>query len=181
MPPTHKSLANFRQFFIVVELVEHAFKGSYSLQVFEKSLPLAKIGSVAVFARRDPAACEACVGRAQEGRKIHGAVLIPHRIIFDLLTNATFNSHSASDGEITRLLASSFGARLVTSGRDPIAETVDEANFGTQLAVDLAPNVKLVSAAVAVAANEGDAHHEFFHDFQSHGPLSHTGWRLSRS
>ncbi|KAJ2918785.1 hypothetical protein MD484_g1570, partial [Candolleomyces efflorescens] len=67
--------ANYRRFHLAVELVEHAFGGSYSLELVFRGKVVA---SFDVFARADSTQCAACRAGRAEGGFIRGVLDIPN-------------------------------------------------------------------------------------------------------
>ncbi|KAG1899611.1 common central domain of tyrosinase-domain-containing protein [Suillus fuscotomentosus] len=103
VPADHAVIPEYRTFAVHVKLLEHAFNGSYSFQLYHKGNDNSQlIGTVAVFARPDHSPCKACTLRREAGTVIHGVIPIPPALIESIMkSNADGETVATFDQTLT--------------------------------------------------------------------------------
>jgi hypothetical protein len=144
---------NYRRFYVSVELVEHAFGGSYSLElVYEGKV----VATFAVFARSDTTQCAACKGRREEGGLVGSFLDIPDDVVEtvvekhmdDLLKLQT----SERLGRIASALKEDIHLQLVDVGGRLLADAVEHSALasaedgGGPLEDAIIPKIKLMAS-----------------------------------
>jgi tyrosinase len=172
LPLDHVQIANDHHFTVEVELVGHAFNGSYLCQILcEEEV----IGSFAVLSRGDDTPCAACKVRHKAGGLVRGVIDIPEQVIPSLIVGGPLDSSEATTSDLIALLRNKLSVRIVGPSGIPLAKGIhrgvktDNADQ-EPLRFDkkVAPKLRLLSAAVAHerAPNE------------THGPIRFLNWEV---
>lgn len=101
--------AGHRHYVIIVELLEHAFDGPYTLKIFESATGSNVIlGSVTVFARPDDSPCEGCSRRRANGSVVRGIIPVPRNVV-----DAVRDMKIADESRLHEAIKSKFKGVLV--------------------------------------------------------------------
>jgi len=177
-PRGHDAIPNYRRFSVVLELIGHAFGGSYYLQIVYKNTV---VTSFAVLSRGDNTQCAACKIHARAGGKVKGIVDLPDDVIHDVASTISQRGGSALSN-IILALKSSLSVRLVGPGGGLLADAVpshEGSQFtrgqsrGALLDESIVPKLELISAGAMkrrVRNSRSRAPLKFF-DHQGHGAL----------
>lgn len=165
LPPQHVMIHNYRHFTVQVQLVGHAFNGSYWLQLLCKEKV---IGSFAVLTRGEGTHCAACVARHEAGGKVRGIIDIPEDIIHPILEDIVQKNLNAETDSLIRSVKKCFSARIVGPSDVLLAEAV-EPKHRVPLESSIVPELVLLSAAAARPDGRlGDGPIQLF-DWKNHG------------
>ncbi|KAJ2911520.1 hypothetical protein MD484_g8892, partial [Candolleomyces efflorescens] len=191
IPLDHTVVPNYHRFYTFVELVGHAFNGSYSLELLHEGQV---IGSFAVLTRGDTTQCASCRARKKAGGEVRGIIDIPDETLQDIVLSKSETLSTADD--LVEALASavkeSITVRLVDAGGNLLADTHPRPGVqgllpspngtGSLLEAAIVPKVLLRSAAAArkdgkTADPPHDEHHLglTFFGHVDHGPLLESG------
>jgi tyrosinase len=169
-PSQHVLIPNYRHFTVQVQLVGHAFDGSYWLQLVCKEKV---VGSFAVLTRGEGTNCAACLARHKAGGLVRGVIDIPEDVIHPLLEDIVKDQPTASTSNLAASLKECFGARIVGPSDVLLAEAI-ESNGKMALESHLVPELILLSAAAARPANQDGAIKLI--DWKNHGDLLGSDW-----
>lgn len=169
LPSDHVQIANEHHFTVEVELVGHAFTGSYLCQILcAKEV----IGSFAVLSRGDDTACAACQVRHRAGGLVRGVIDIPGKVVPSLISDGPLDNADATTADLIGLLKKKFSVRIVGPSGVVLAEAVhrdvtnEKDDAPPRLDKKIAPKLRLLSAAVAHELIQG----------QTHGPVRFLNW-----
>ena len=190
VPHGHDAIPSYRRFFISVELIGHAFGGSYALQLIYKD---EVVSSFAVLARGDNTQCAASKIHAKAGGKVRGVIDIPDDVIDSISRGVRTPLPGGSVlNNTVSAIRSSFRVRLVNPGGSVLADAVTPTNKseftrgmseGVPLNPGIVPKLELRSAAAMRRRRTGNqrspAPLKFF-DHQSHNALlGNHKWRTA--
>ncbi|KAL0948486.1 hypothetical protein HGRIS_011054 [Hohenbuehelia grisea] len=169
----HIAVANHRHFVVKASLLEHAFSGSYILEILWNAPDASEpesIGSVAVLGRAEVEgrqACAACRARESAGHRVNGIVAIPTSSVAQLLVADDVNRDDTEDALVIDDIKGHLSARLTWPGGATFAIPVGAAGAaeGTALPAEDPPEVELWSASVS----HPDGH--------ENGPFEHYDWK----
>jgi tyrosinase len=138
-------IPNYRHFTVQVELVGHAFNGSYWLQLLcnEKV-----IGSFAVLTRGEGTRCAACVARHKAGGQVRGIIDIPEEVVHPILEDIGRKEPNTEKDSVIGSFKKCFSARIVGPSDVLLAEAV-ESKDRVPLERSIVPELVLLSAAAA--------------------------------
>lgn len=190
LPENDEVVKGHMHFVVVVELLEHAYNGPYSLKL-NKEGSHECLGVVSAFARPDHSPCAACAGHRANGSTIKGAIFLDEKIVDDQIFSAddeTTGSAGISDevqatgitdianrikGLLTAELVNPDGEQLGVARPAKDDHNVAEvsATSGVHLSKDAAPvSVTLLSAA-PVRRNDIDGSPIYWADWMHHGDV----------
>lgn len=191
VPADHAVIPEYRTFAVHVKLLEHAFNGSYSFQLYHKGNDNSAsqlIGTVAVFARPDHSPCKACTLRREAGTVIHGVIPIPPALIESIMkSNADGETVATLDqtlahikGEFVGKIVDATGSELARAEGGLEAPQVPGHQTTSRNVTPL--EISLVSTAVAEHGEDKDRP-IYMCDWQHHDgifsvslSLSFLGW-----
>ncbi|KDN33296.1 hypothetical protein RSAG8_13613, partial [Rhizoctonia solani AG-8 WAC10335] len=188
-PPGHRTVENYRQFFVAVSLDPTFIKGSHVLVVsvkipgklHEADQPY-EIGRVAVLSRGSSETCGNCQAQRAGGVRVRGIIMVPHQFVAELLDGAGRNNENTADEEVVEAIKLSLGAELdLPDGtvhshlRSTVNEPEPESESEPSLSSDRTPYLELLSCDVYQQVDEGsseqtDLPYEF-EDWKTHGAL----------
>ncbi|KAJ2926541.1 hypothetical protein H1R20_g10554, partial [Candolleomyces eurysporus] len=120
----NEAVPNYRRFYVYIELVEHAFGGSYSLEIVFQGKAVA---TFAVFARSDNSQCTACKVKKRSGGLVRGFLDIPDDVVQDAIEPRKKELLELDSSErleaVARILRESFTLRLVGASGELLAES----------------------------------------------------------
>ncbi|KAJ2926527.1 hypothetical protein H1R20_g10547, partial [Candolleomyces eurysporus] len=120
-----KVVPNYRHFYVFVELVGHAFGGSYSLELVHEGQVIA---SFAIFSRGDQTQCAACRVQREAGGLVKGVVHIPDDVITSIIDSRSDELSRLPDQgklpEVARAVRESVHVRLVNPAGHLLADAV---------------------------------------------------------
>lgn len=183
LPKGFEPVWNFRQFVIVVEVVEHAFESSHFLEIVYTSKDGQEypVGATAVLSRSHGTQCSACRARRHGNSKVHDTIHIPHDIVVKIITDYDLNHTHTKDEVLCDSIRNSFKAHIVSpDGKTRAKATPGEvAGDGTK-AIDEAirPKLRLASANVCAIRdkNEEILHPWELYDWKDHGSVLGDAW-----
>jgi len=183
LPRDNEPVYNFRQFAIIVELVEHAFGGSYFLEVLytSKDGQTHSVGATAVLSRSHGTQCRGCIGRRHEGTKVHDSIHVPYDLLVKIITDHDLNREDIKDEDFTNAVRNSFYAQIVTPGGLVLARAVRGETPGglTRVNEAILPKLRFASANVSAdkrrQGNE-EIHPWQFYDWKDHGAVLENEW-----
>ena len=151
VPKDHAIIPRYHRFYTFVELVGHAFGGSYSLELlYNKRV----IGSFAVLTRGDATQCASCRIRRKAGGEVRGIVDIPDETLRDIAHSVSTEDNVV--GALAAAIKANVTVRLVDAAGNLLADTDASANApgirqsknndGRRLEETIAPKVRLWSA-----------------------------------
>ncbi|KAF5314008.1 hypothetical protein D9611_006959 [Ephemerocybe angulata] len=153
IPKGHGIVPNYRRFYTFVELVNHAFSGSYSLQLLYKDKV---VGTFDVLTRSDATQCASCRIRRKAGGHVRGVIDIPDEVVEDIIQSQSENIGDSPEVEtIADAIKSQINVRLVNAGGNILADAVGQPGVpglgsqsapGTQLEATIRPVMRLGSA-----------------------------------
>lgn len=123
VPLGYQVIGKFRVFVIVVTISEHAFDGSFHIELRPRGVPNVLINKVSFLRRRLVNHCAACIGRQASHALVRATMIMDSSDIHRLIHGAGFNRRDARDNDIIQLLKTSFEARIVTPGGQCLAES----------------------------------------------------------
>jgi tyrosinase len=183
LPEKHEPVYNFRQFVVVVELVEHAFEGSHFLEVSytSKDGQTYPVGATAVLGRTHGTQCAGCRERRRGHSKVHDAIHIPHDVVVKIITDHDLNHPRVGDDELCKSIRDSFHAQIVSpSGIVRAQADLGAPNRHGVKPVDetVLPQLRLASANVSAIRdrNEDIQHPWEFYDWKDHGSVLGNKW-----
>lgn len=179
--------AEYRIFVVEVEIVGHAFDGSFLLQLIYKNQV---IGSFAVLSRGHDTRCAGCKARREAGSKVRGSIEIPLDIVASIIKEGKLDSVGGTydDGmdKVIVALREKLGVRLVGPSGMLLAEAVDGASNDSDrrgpLDEKIVPELKVRSAAAAYPANTSHGSDPIqFHNWTDHGSILPDGhkWKTA--
>lgn len=163
VPAGHRVVPSYHRFYTFVELVGHAFGGSYSLEVLYKKKV---IGSFAVLTRGDATQCASCKVRRKAGGEVRGIVDIPDETLQDIVESESEALATADDlvEALSKLIKTKLTVRLVDAAGNLLADTVARGgvpgigpsgnNEGRRLEAAITPRVRLQSAGAVRKRDE---------------------------
>lgn len=190
VPRGHDAIPSYRRFFISVELVGHAFGGSYALQLIYKDTVIA---SFAVLSRGDNTQCAACKIHVKAGGQVRGVIDIPDDVVYEISSDAPATPSGGSVlNNTVSAIRSSFRVRLVNPSGSVLADAVTPTNKsqftrgkseGVPLDPNIVPKLELRSAAAMRRRRTGNqrspAPLKFFDHKSHHSLLGNHKWRTA--
>ncbi|KAJ2932061.1 hypothetical protein H1R20_g5021, partial [Candolleomyces eurysporus] len=123
IPEGHHLVRDYQRFYTFVELVGHAFNGSYSLQLLFKERVIA---SFAVLSRGDATQCASCRVRKKAGGQVRGIVDIPDEVVQEIINSRSEELSTADDlvETLASFIKESLSVRLIDAGGNLLADAV---------------------------------------------------------
>jgi len=176
--------AEYRIFVVEVEIVGHAFDGSFLLQLIYKNQV---IGSFAVLSRGHDTRCAGCKARREAGSKVRGSIEIPLDIVASIIKEGELESLGGTyDDEMAKVIVAlreKLGVRLVGPSGTLLAEAVDGASNDRRGPLNemIVPELKVRSAAAAYPTNSDGSDPIQFHNWTDHGSILPDGhkWKTA--
>ncbi|KAF9234904.1 common central domain of tyrosinase-domain-containing protein, partial [Melanogaster broomeanus] len=174
LPSNFTSIRGFRLFIILVRLPEHAFGHSYDLRIYYKETKL--VGNVSVFARPDNSPCKACAYRRTNTAVVRGVILIPPRIVNEIIVESGIDRSTNTMEITTELITSALTGKLLDVSGKLLAsskggDSAEPVRDGESAAERVQPvEISLVSSGVAEHVNDGKQPVYLF-DWNSHKAL----------
>ncbi|RXW20221.1 hypothetical protein EST38_g5635 [Candolleomyces aberdarensis] len=120
----NEAVPNYRRFYVFIELVEHAFGGSYSMEIVCDGKAVA---TFAVFARGDRTQCAACKVKKRSGGLVRGFVDLPDGVVDDIIETRKDEVLGLEPSKrleaVARIIKESFTLRLVGASGEFLAES----------------------------------------------------------
>ena len=123
IPHRYETYEKYKLFVIVVTISEHAFNGSFHVELRDRSTPNAVINKVSFLRRSSTANCAACVQREASGSLVRSTMILDSSSIKTLLSDKGLNREDASNDKIIELFENSFEARVVAPDGTVLAES----------------------------------------------------------
>ncbi|KAF9231287.1 hypothetical protein BU15DRAFT_82598 [Melanogaster broomeanus] len=180
LPTNFTSIRGFRLFVILARLPEHAFGHSYDLRIYYKETKL--IGNVSVFARPDNSPCKACAYRRTNTAVVRGVILIPPRIVNEIIVESGIDRSTNTMEITTELITRALTGKLLDVSGKLLAsakggDSAEPVRDGDSAAERVQPvEVSLVSSGVAEHVNDSNQPVYLF-DWNSHKGLFPSGWK----
>lgn len=173
-------IPGYRAFILAVELLEHAFNGSYDMAVTyrEGTEDENIVGSVSVFSRSATSACSDCRSRKNTGSVDRGIIPVPSELVDKLISQSGLNFEETDDITLVEKFKSSLTATLFGSGGTVLGKATHGGlrAASTPMPVSITPRATLLSAAASHPEDqERDGPYEFF-DWKEHGQVFDGGW-----
>ncbi len=121
-PSGYQDLGKFRIFVIVVTISEHAYEGSFHVELVPRGIPNVVINKVSFLRRRSADRCGACLGRQAAHSLVQATMILDSNEICSLIRGAGLSGRDARDEQIINLLKTSFEARVVSPDGSVLAE-----------------------------------------------------------
>ena len=178
IPEGCESLGKYKIFVIVVTISEHAYNGSFTVELRPRAAPNVVINKVAFLRRGSPENCAACVGRQAAHSLVRSSMVLSSSDIQGLIDGAGLNHSKATDDDITDLLKKSFEARVVGCDGKLLAQSrhglSQEANC-TLLSDDGVPKLAFYSASCAFPEGNISGNIQFY-NWTKHASLLADDW-----
>ncbi|KAF9240821.1 hypothetical protein BU15DRAFT_61155 [Melanogaster broomeanus] len=180
LPSNFTSIRGFRLFVILARLPEHAFGHSYDLRIYYKETKL--VGNVSVFARPDNSPCKACAYRRTNTAVVRGVILIPPRIVNEIIVESGIDRSTNTMEITTELITRALTGKLLDVSGKLLAsakggDNAEPVRDGESAAERVRPvEVSLVSSGVAEHVNDSKQPVYLF-DWNSHKALFPSGWK----
>ena len=123
IPEGCESVSKYKIFVIVITVSEHAYNGSFSIELRPCAAPNVVINKVSFLRRGSPENCAACVGRQASHSLVRSSMVLKSSDIQSLISGAGLDRPDATDAEIINLLKNSFEARVVGCDGKLIAQS----------------------------------------------------------
>ncbi|KAG2125794.1 common central domain of tyrosinase-domain-containing protein [Suillus clintonianus] len=186
VPDGHTVVPGYRTFVVVVKLLEHAFNGTYSFQLYHKGNSVSApqlIGTVTSFARPDTSACKACDNRRAAGSVIRGIIPIPPALIESIMkANGDGTSAASFDQTLAHIKGELIGKIVDASGAELAGaigglDAPQVPSHKTTSANVTPVEISLISTAVA---EHGDKSRPVYMlDSQHHDSVFSSGWHAT--
>lgn len=178
IPEGCESVSKYKIFVIVITVSEHAYNGSFSIELRPCAAPNVVINKVAFLRRGSPENCAACVGRQAAHSLVRSSMVLSSSDIQGLIDGAGLNHSKATDDDITDLLKKSFEARVVGCDGKLLAQSrhglSQEANC-TLLSDDGVPKLAFYSASCAFPEGNISGNIQFY-NWTKHASLLADDW-----
>ena len=170
-PVGYTRLANYLHFIFSVQLLEHAFNGSYTLSLYCQTTGKL-VGFADVFTRGDVTKCENCQRRREGGVIIYDAIHFSSTMAGEILHDGNWEhldiatQYERLKGDIKAVLTRAGGESLAHAVGDnpPVGKYTDH------LEADKIPKLTLYTASACYP--EGHTGGPFsFYDWQGHGEV----------
>lgn len=191
VPRNFAKVEHYRHFRIVADLLEHAYNGTYRLELLLENVV---VGIVPVLSRGEHTHCSACKGRREAHNRVKGHITVHPEVIAKLVGGAaeraiptaaqrTLSLSSTHKREFTHtfktIITRSFSARLV-GPTGTILATADEdtdpnSEGRTPLPEEKQPIITVHSAAVADDESSGKDRYAFY-DHDEYGQILKGKW-----
>ncbi|KAG6337216.1 hypothetical protein ID866_1888 [Astraeus odoratus] len=159
LPSTLQEIPNFRVFMAVVQLPEHSFNRSYTLDLhYNQGTESQLLGSVAVFARSDLSPCKACAKRRSAASVVRGVIPLPSSIVNEIILKSTTANPTLET--TTGDIAASLSGKLADASRLVLATAQGGTNAPRVPPGNAAPGkvipIETTLYSTAVAEKKGD-------------------------
>lgn len=129
-----EAIRNYRTYTLRVSMKPSAYRNSHKLELFLPAMPAMTmapflpaqaeviVGAVAVLKRSDPSQCANCVTQDAADRAVQGEIVISSQVTLYLMERYGINVEGTTEEEIMALLSGALQARVLSAGRDVLAE-----------------------------------------------------------
>ena len=178
-PSGHEPVQGYRHFIIRVQVLEHAFNTSYSLEFVYTSSKgeVQSVGSVTVLGKGDATTqCAGCIGRRNEQSKIKGVIQVPTHIIADIICKEGANNSNVTTDVCIDAVKKNIRAKMITAAGHEIAVASPTSGAGGGAEVkglrrEAIPEIEFASANVAHPKGEAENGAFTFYDYTRHCDL----------
>ncbi|KAJ4483559.1 Di-copper centre-containing protein [Lentinula aciculospora] len=171
-PSRFKEVDDYRHFIIVADILEHAYSGSYRLELLFNNI---NIGMVTSLARGLDTLCAGCQGRRQIKNRIQGTIAIDQYVVNQIYSLVEGSDRPNQEDVFKEVLKLAFSARLVgPTGTVLATASIDvDPTEGNALPQDKCPNITIYSSS---AATHEEHEYCLFFDDKEYGNILERKW-----
>ncbi|KIK51515.1 hypothetical protein GYMLUDRAFT_50527 [Collybiopsis luxurians FD-317 M1] len=171
-PQRFKEVSDYRHFIIVADILEHAYSGSYRLEILYNDI---SVGIVTSLARGLDTLCAGCQGRRQIKNRIQGTIAIHQYVVNQIYSLVEDSDRPNTEEVFQEVLKRAFSARLVGPTGTVLATANNDVDPTPTNALpnDKCPNITINSAS---AATHEDHDYCLFFDDKEYGTMLEGKW-----
>jgi tyrosinase len=173
-PEGFNEIKDYRTFTIVAEILEHAYNGSYKLEVLYDDII---VGSVSSLARGLETKCAGCQGRRKSKNRIRGTIVVHPTVIIEIAKLVQMSDGHDDVETFQEVLRRRFKARMVGPTGAVLAVASNDIDLNKDgkepLPEEKCPIMTIHSSSVATHKNDGYC---AFFDDDEHGDLLTGKW-----
>ncbi|GAW04614.1 Di-copper centre-containing protein [Lentinula edodes] len=171
-PYRFEEVADYRHFIIVADILEHAYTGSYRLEILYNNI---NIGVVTSLARGLDTLCAGCQGRRETKNRIRGTIAVHQHVVNQIYSLVEQSDQPNQEDVFKEVFKLAFSAQLVGPTGTVLATASNDVDptENNALPEEKCPNITIHSTSAATHEEQGYC---LFFDDTEYGQILEGKW-----